>query len=450
MRRNVVYWILCLVLFGIVSCKKEMEPIVRPGELPGPEPELGGRAGLNREVARLLEDVYRNPKAFYEASAAILSEYYEDETVLLKDLLFPEYSPLYASAKFKSFNAPVGVFKNEFYQALNKGKYPLLKNSLYPQEIISSGSGEVKALSPATDTAAEIFSNSKGVAIYFPYSENFGSLFTTSYFDNVNKDPRGKLATIVAADREADEAPGKEPYLSGTRTNPIIAWMVVNVNDNYAELNPTHIVGVGAEPYTGEPIMDSSAVPGGILRVYQGHMVLKEQMDKFISVSGNGGGSEVFVNRVSGYLSWDDGVINSFSGDMIRLKFKRKDIRKKRVKTVCAIWDANWQPKNLEQVYAVWENDKTVTKKIEGELKTTLRVRNTGLEIVGTISFSLTVTSDNPIIRQLKLDRVSYLAGAKKDQGCFFSNQKTFLTTGTWPWYDCGTSWQWAMPYQYL
>ena len=446
-----MYWIMCFVLFGMVSCKKNLEPMVQPAEqVPINDPQLAGRAGLNREVARILEDVYQNPKAFYEASAAILSEYYDDESVLLKDLLFPEYSPLYASAKFKSYRSPVGVFKNEFYQALNNGKYPLLKNSLYPQEILHSGSGEVRALSPATDTAAEIFSNSKGVAIYFPYSENFGKLFTTSYFDNVNKDPRGKLATIVAADREADEAPGKEPYLSGTRTNPIIRWAVVNVNDDYAELNPTHIVGVGAEPYAGGPVMDSSAVAGGILRVYQGHLVLKEQMDKFISISGNGGGSEVFINRVSGYLSWQDGVINSFAGDMIRMKFKRKDIRKKRVKNVCAVWDSNWVPKNLEQVYTVWENDKTVTKKIEGELKTTLKVRNTGLEIVGTIGFSIEVTSDNPIIRALKLDRVSYLAGAKKDQGCFFSTQKTFLTSGTWPWYDCGTSWQWALPYQYL
>lgn len=441
---------LCVVVLGMVSCKKQMEPMVQPVDVPEIPQQAAGRAGLNIEVARLLQDVYQNPKAFYEVSAAILSEQYDDETVLLKDLLFPESSKVYSSSKFKSFQSPIGVFRNEFYKALSKGQYPLLKSSLYPQEQISSGSSETRALSPATDTAAEIFSNSKGVAIYFPYSENFGSLFTTSYFDNVNKDPRGKLATIVAADREADYAPGKEPYLSGTRTNPVIAWTTVTVNDAYAELNPTHIVGVGAEPYASEPVQDSSITAPGILRVYQGHAVLGEQMDKLISVVGNGGGSEVFVARVSGYLSLTENVITNFSGDLIRLKFKRKDIRKKRVKTLTAIWDANWYPKNTQQVYSVFENDKGVAKKFEGDLTTTLKDKTTGLEVEGKVKFSIDMTSDNPIIRQLKLDRVSYLAGAKINQGCNFSTQRTFLTTGFWPWYDCGTSWQFTLPYQWL
>ena len=54
-------------------------------------------------------------RALYEVNATIFSEYYEDERVLLKDLLYHEFSPIYKSQKFKDYQSEVGLFKRRFF-----------------------------------------------------------------------------------------------------------------------------------------------------------------------------------------------------------------------------------------------------------------------------------------------------------------------------------------------
>lgn len=224
---------------------------------------------INKDVADILKYVYQDWKAHYEVNAAIYSEYYADETVLLRDLLSPEISPLYKLESFKKYKSPEGVFKRRFFEALGKGDYPVLKeamslnkasNTIDNRLTTAQARGEVLAVAAPIDTAMEIYSNSRGTNIYFPYSENFGSNFTPTYFDNVNTDPWGNLATIIPTDREANSAPAPEPYRY--KTTPLsggIVWEIrykaVTADDAYAEVHPTHIVGSGASMMTPHRII---------------------------------------------------------------------------------------------------------------------------------------------------------------------------------------------------
>lgn len=210
----------------ISSCRKELNThSFNDSEIPITDEEKHQVAFL-KEVGKVLEDVYQDPYAFYEVNAAIYSEYYTDESVLLKDLLFPEASPLYQTKQFLSFKATPGKFSKVFFETLKKGDYPLLKNALNSvlDSKTSLRTNAIMATLPTTDTANEVFSNSNGVGIYFPYSENFGSNFGPNYFDNINKGVRSRYyATIVSPSGDVDSGPGENLISVAQR----IIWIYV-------------------------------------------------------------------------------------------------------------------------------------------------------------------------------------------------------------------------------
>ena len=127
--------ILFLLLISAFSCRKNLkqddEPTVR---FPATEEEKN-QVALIIEVASILETVYQDSYAYYEVNTAIYSEYYEDERVLLKDLLFPESSPLYKSQAFLSFKAEKGRFSKVFFETMAKGNYPILQSQNFNKKI---------------------------------------------------------------------------------------------------------------------------------------------------------------------------------------------------------------------------------------------------------------------------------------------------------------------------
>lgn len=429
---------------------------------------------INKDVADILKYVYQDPKAYYEVNAAIYSEYYDDESVMLRDLLFPETSPLYQFESFKKYKSPEGLFKKRFFEALSKGDYPVLKEAMGLHKVFNNADNSfttaqarvdaISAVAPM-DTAIEIYSNSRGTCIYFPYSENFGSNFTTAYLDNINKDPFGNLATIVSSDREANSAPGREPYpyhyANGAYNEPlyIVRYKTVTVNDTYAEANATHIVGGGADIMCHEGCTPPAPLPGPQSnRVFIGWIRLQgEQLDNFVSLNkANGGGAELKIGRSSGYLTMEGGQVTGFQ-DIITpdKKFKRKDIKKGRWRKLYAAWDPDWKADNKEQVLAAWEADNKGEQTFTGSLTTTLK-NVFGANVVGVISYSIKVVSDNPPLRQLKMDQYSYFRAAKFDQNCRFlmSDDKgsrydtDFLPAGSyWPIYDCNLAFSLTWPY---
>lgn len=400
-----------------------------------------------QEVGNILIKVYQNPKPYFEVNAAIYSDYYNDERVLLKDLLFPQISQLYQTPKFKSFNVTVGSFREAFIKTLKEGDYPNLKQELSGTSLLNSNL-RTDASVPA-DTAKEIFTNSSGVAIYFPYSENFGSNFTTNYFNNINNPEWGPLATISSADREADTGPGQKPTRWwDANGDPHITYTPVTISDSYAELYATHIVGVGAEPLRINPA--NPPPPTNVNRVFVGWTKInnKHQYDKLISFTGNGGGSEIKIRRISGYLQFQNQQVIDFTGDFGDVDFKRRDIRKGNWKRIYFVWDPDWVSANTEQVIAVYEDDTEGTSTFTGSLSTTVTISQ-GNTIAGSVGFSVQVKTQDELILQRKITRIAYFGAAKADQGCGFQTQdNTFLPAGQyWPIYDCGANWNYTWPY---
>lgn len=451
------------------SCRKQIETLPQPSEpifastykqnvITDKQKE---KVAVIKDVSSILKEIYKDQKVVYEVVSVIRTGYYEDETVLLKDLLYPDYSPLYKSEKFKASKSEKGIFKSTFLKELNKNDYAHLKNALGNASNTRQNARQSNEL--PTDTAMEIFSNSQGVSIYFPYSENFGANFTPAYFDNINTDPFGNLATVIPADREADAAPGNEPYRYKTYDqNGEIVWEIryraVTVNDDYAEVNPTHIVGVGAEPLMPQTPPPPPGTP--INRVYHGWSRLNtpSQLDKLISFTGNGGGSEMKVARISGYLKFENQQVTNFAGDVMSIYYKRKEVRKRYWKRVYGVWDPDWKTDNTEQVYAAWEEDTEGTSTFTGEIKTAVRpLFDSTITISGTLGYSITVKTQDQLKTQRKQDRYSYFRDAKNEQGWGFQMchpgwcgyDDTFLPSGQyWPKFDEGTEWGYTWPYR--
>jgi hypothetical protein len=436
MKKNIVLFIFSFLII-LVSCKKHLgdKPSV-PVAPPVMVPRDSITAGINREIASVLEQVYRNDSAYAEVNASIRSEYYADERVLLKDLLYPESSELYNAENFRKFNSGAGIFKRIFEEVLMNGNYPLLKDALSkdkPSEVVPKTSVVADYIS-LNDPSAGIFSGETAVAIYFPYSANFSTL-------NLQVTAH---ATIVAADREANAAPGKEPYYCATGGNGI-CYKEVTVDDNYADSLPTHIVENGARP----KIFFTGIINGNTpaYRVYQGWAKLTRQMDALFSFTGNGGGSEIKVARLSGYLKIQSEQVTGFSGDVVTLDFSRSDIRNGRWKRVYSIWDANWPLDNTEQVYAVYEDDTKGTRTFSGSLNTTVTLPGKLGKAGGEVSYKIEAVTQDEIITQRKLDRESFFRQGMDNQGWgYFKDVNDFLGPDKdWPIYDGGAIWQYSM-----
>jgi hypothetical protein len=405
-----------------------------------------------KDVSRILLEVYKDPIALYEVNAAIYAEFYEDETVLLKDLLYPEWSRLYQTEKFKAPKPRTGAFRSKFIDQFNKADYPHLRTALGK----SVNQFELNGLSSPSpnipDTAMEIFSNSAGVNIYFPYSENFGSNFTPTWFDNINDPEWGPLATIVTADREADTRPGQQPFRVFDNGIGEIQYRTVTVSDSYAETKMTHIIGIGAEPsMIQQP--PPPAPPPGINRVYIGEVKCNYNHNRLISSQGRGGGNDVQIMRISGYLQNVNSQVTTWSGDIIPMKFKRKDARDHRYKRTFATWDEDWRSDNFEQVLVIYEDDDNITKTVTETLTSTLTLSPI-LTATATITTNVTIPNADVIMRQMKISRNGYFSTAWFDQGWGYRPGLTFIPPTAihgWAIYDganTGTLVSWTWPYK--
>ncbi|MGN6434881.1 MAG: hypothetical protein ACTHMM_00050 [Agriterribacter sp.] len=172
------------------------------------------------------------------------------------------------------------------------------------------------------------------------------------------------------------------------------------------------------------------------------------QYDKFLSLSKlNGGGPDLRFTRGDGYLQRINGQVTNSSGDL-PVDLKRKDVRKSRWKRVYAVWDTNWEEANLNQMFGIWEEDKSGSQTYSGTVSTTLNNSTTGTgtttgnTTVNSIGYSYTVTSKDPIIRQLSWNRAS-----------FFQYNHGGLINGCgtkdgWQIYDCSQTVRYTMPAQ--
>lgn len=397
------------------------------------------------KITLILEDLYKEKKNLKLVNAAIYAKAYTDESVLLKDLINPMHSILPGNKKFVELCSKWNVHLQDFSDAFWKAART--KNDTQLLNFLDFVQNKHLPLQNLSNNPLDINyqDQSSKVSIYFPYSSEFDI--------SASGDSYGPVASLVAASAEADEALGFQPYYSG---GTLVEYRPVVVNDDYVFSHPTHIVGVnGIEPYeTQDAALNPPSVttPPNVNRVYIGDAICKVQYDRLISFTANGGGSEINYCRASGYLKLVGHQITEFD-DKTSVKFERGTIRKEQWQRVYAVWDADWVIENKEQVFAIYEDDNNAEITFTGSLSTTLKTE-IGATVEGSADYQIKRSSQDDIIKQLKITRGSYFAGALRNQGWGFGNDKSFLPASAangWPYYDAvpggGANVGWSWPY---
>jgi hypothetical protein len=231
----------------------------------------------------------------------------------------------------------------------------------------------------------------------------------------------------VAADRDANEAPGLEPAGCGTND----CYIPVTVNDEYCEENVVHIAGSGGFQAAPTPVVTDPPVNLVLL----GSVRCTRQYDHLISFTGNGGGSELRFIRADSYLEQNSNGQITSPQNVVSVNCSRKDIRKERWLEVNAIWDSNWEPDNPEQVFAIYEEDNEGSRKLSGSIEARLKIFT-----IEPISYEFTVQTKDDIIRQLGWKRNSFFAFNQGglNNGCGLMNGFTV--------YDCRSAVSYTMP----
>ena len=397
------------------------------------------------KITLILEDLYKEKKNLKLVNASIYAKAYTDESVLLKDLINPMHSILPGNKKFVELCSKWDVSLQDFSEAFWKAAR--VKNDTQLLDFLNFVQNKHLPLQNLSNNPLDVNyqDQSSEVSIYFPYSSEFDI--------SASGDSYGPVASLVAASAEADEALGFQPYYSG---GALVEYRPVVVNDDYVFSHPTHIVGInGIEPYeTQDATLNPPTVTTlpNINRVYIGDAICKTQYDRLISFTSNGGGSEINYCRASGYLKLVGHQITEFD-DKTSVKFERGTIRKKKWLRVYAVWDADWVLDNKEQVFAIYEDDNNAEIVFTGSLSTTVKLAD-GATVDGSIDYQIRRSSQDEIIKQLKISRVSYFAGALRNQGWGFGNDKSFLPASAsngWPYYDAvpegGANVGWSWPY---
>jgi hypothetical protein len=369
-----------------------------------------------KKITSILKELYKKPNNLRLVDAAIFSKVFRDESVLLKDLIYPEAGVLSTDQRFinsaKKWNVDLTNFNNNFWKEVNKMGDPTFTTFL-------------QSLKPNDEEYSGLIRNMKStktysyqdISIYFPYSENF-----TTQVNFIQSDPdKPQITTIASATEDADEGIGFAPYLD---MDGIVQYKDILVNDDYAYNNPTQIIGINSiEPYdfvttpstySYFPPSDSIDLPNfnigrSVHMVFIGDVRCTHQYDHLISFTGNGGGSEIKFTRSDGYLKLADGQVQADNFLVDGPPISRKNIRQHNWIEWALQWDGDWEADNKEQFFAIYEDDNRNTSTLTASLKTTLKFDSI-LTGEGTIGVSLIYKSDDAIIRQTNLKYSSFFA----------------------------------------
>ncbi len=270
-----------------------------------------------------------------------------------------------------------------------------------------------------------------GIAIYFPYSKRF-------------KDKEVQTITIVTATEvDSDVGMGIEYRKCGKE----VCSKQVTVDDKYAQKNPTYIVQGGGAEVAKYKLASKNAggrvATGTFLKVWIGTVRCIKQYDRLISLTGNGGGSEIKITRTSAYLKQEtDGQINS-PGNVVSADIPRDMIDLGIPVIIFAEWDQNWEEGDKEQFFAIYEEDTKGSGEYGGSIKTTLKVPGSASATTeGSMTVKINVQTQDEIIVQHGWERAPFLAGNNSNQtwGIIPAGSSLFVARGLgdsdWAVYD--------------
>jgi hypothetical protein len=401
---------LLLSLFSVLmlfnACKKDLAPKPKPDIEQTPSEKL--LVQNLASVGYILQELYKTPQHVKLVNIAIQSKVYTDESIILRDLLYPAESRLNESKYFGTLSQQQGVkleiFAEAFWKEANKNRSATFATFL----------NQLKR--PRANTALRTGESTNGdeVTIYFPYSE----LFLPPDGDNGGGTyTYGTITSIVTATEDADEGYGQQPiYLNGLLTG----YRTVLVNDDYAEQYPTHIIGLNGVEEEAPPSRMSAFEPTDpvdlpnlsreILEVYVGAVRIndKHQFDNLIAKNKNGGGSEIRFTRADGYLKLLNGQVQAENFQAGATKeVGRWHIRKGKWVDYSVSWDSDWEPANLTQNIAIYEEDTEGTEEISGSFGTTLTIPGGGTT-VSNIGYKNTLKTQDEVQHQNDLSRDAF------------------------------------------
>lgn len=393
---------------SITGCKKDFDEKIPPPRVnenhvfrkPQTEEEKSLVLNLGK-ITEVLKEIYKHKDVVKEVNAAIYAGVYSDESVLLRDLVFPGKGLLGQSKRFgelaMQWRFTPGTFSRAFLEAAERKKDPQF-------------SGFIQAMGGNFGQRPAEYGVEQ-VSIYYPYSDEF----LEPVYDNQGS----TITTLVTATADADEGLG---YLNSYDAYGMAQYQEVLVNDDYVFANPTHIIGVnGIEPVVTAPTSVNVFNPTGpidiadlgrqVKQVYVGEVRCSRQFDKLISFTGNGGGSEIRFTRADGFLKLADGQVQA---DMFIVdgpyKIERSDIRNGGTWIDwTSVWDNDWETQNLEQNLAIYEEDNRNALTLTGTLKTTVKI-NSLISGEGSIGFSFSFKSDDAVVFQTNYKHDAFFA----------------------------------------
>ncbi len=343
------------------------------------------RAVMIDQITEVFKVMYEDQNNVKLVNAAIKSELYTDETILLKDLI-DNNSLLKDNARFMSLTEglPTNLdeFANSFMDAANNLGNPDLIE--YLNEVVTQ-----------TGTLTS------EVSVYFPYSEDY----TLSNTD----------VTLVAAVADADAILGYSRGVASDAGGGLYTTLTT-VNDDYAATTkPVHVIGVnGVRLRAGVAIPLADFPPGGdittpglpreVKQVYSGDVKCKKQYDALVSLTGNGGGSEIRFVKGDGYLKTTGGQVETSTPEQPN-DISRKNIRKENWVNWTRELDSDWEANNHQIFIGIYEEDNRNTTELSFAVSTTTKKENSNLQETGTVTVKFTYKSDDPVIFQDNLNR---------------------------------------------
>ncbi len=298
-----------------------------------------------KQATFMLAEMVKNPSILQEVMEGVNSLTYEDENILMADLLEPQTST---------------IFSNK----ASSMQFPSRFNTVFSQKMYPNASQFLSVSS----TQLKYFLAYDKVSIYVPYSENWRN---------------NQLPTLVwNTVEELDATIGYRPNLNSS--GQITGYTQVTVNDDYAERNLVWILKRNSK---GGKDLDGGIIKGGTVkppigstkgipcsqvqdpnRLYQifvGEVRVVEQLDPFFGTN-NSGGAEIVFARGSAYLPAVNASPLTGFATIALPKIKRKDIRKKNWITFYYSYYRNWKPEETQHILGCYEQDKTEPKYLEG------------------------------------------------------------------------------------
>lgn len=401
-----------------------------------------------------------------EVGAIVKSGFYIDNVVSINDLL--NYK---SSLAYKYTDVPEnfkGSFK-EFYDEevlTNKKLYPNLLN------VIENNFSALLKSDNSSLNNNDFFTQAD-LTYYLPYDKDESNI-------NFNTN---SIPTLVPAVIEGDSGLGE--FFENT------SWQTTTIDDDYGANNYTLIIGPNYDPCSGlsfspvASIASQESIPadcfetstGGndsnpphtpaniytgncndlkpgasyIRQVYIGSTRLVKQYDRLISLTGNGGGSEIRYCRADSKRAIDIDSLGNYTvnqwDNRVSQYWKRQQIKNQDVRHTMALWDVNWEcAGTYEQLFVIYEEDSEGDLFIDQDISFEVDDASYGAVIDIKIQNR---SKDEAIIIRTR-ERVEFFATNLLDQGCGCWHGGGSFANRCWGIYDCGADISYTMPHRWV